>query len=158
MPLQYFSSVEEESGRAKKKHGAPGKGYHKNNKNLTKNRKMFRGTFVCMKPWRGRALMDNKKFWLLDGLGIVHAGTFNKYNFWTSLDKNNSAILRSFRYFTEETTGMFYKKNVLKNFSNFTEKHLCWNLFLIKLQAGGLQFYWKRDSNTGVFLWFLQNF
>ena len=27
------------------------------------------------------------------------------------------------------------KKGVLKNFANFTRKHLCWNLFLIKLQA-----------------------
>ena len=27
------------------------------------------------------------------------------------------------------------KKGVLKNFVNFTGKHLCWSLFLIKLQA-----------------------
>ena len=32
------------------KHGAPGKGYHKKNKNSTKYRKMFRRTFVCIKP------------------------------------------------------------------------------------------------------------
>ena len=30
---------------------------------------------------------------------------------------------------------MFYKKAVLKNFSIFTGKHLCWSLFSIKLQA-----------------------
>ena len=29
---------------------------------------------------------------------------------------------------------MFFK-SVLKNFSNFTEKQLCWSLFLIKFQA-----------------------
>ena len=29
---------------------------------------------------------------------------------------------------------------------------------LIKLQAWGLQLYWKRDSGTGVFLWILRNF
>ena len=29
---------------------------------------------------------------------------------------------------------MFFKMVVLKNFSIFTGKHLCWNLFLIKLQ------------------------
>ena len=28
-----------------------------------------------------------------------------------------------------------FKKGVLKNFPNFTRKHLCWSLFLIKLQA-----------------------
>ena len=27
------------------------------------------------------------------------------------------------------------KKGVLKKFANFTGKHLCWSLFLIKLQA-----------------------
>ena len=31
---------------------------------------------------------------------------------------------------------LFCKKGVLKNFSNFTEKHLCWSLFL---QPSGLQ-------------------
>ena len=30
---------------------------------------------------------------------------------------------------------MFFKIGVLKNFANFTGKHLCWSLFLIKLQA-----------------------
>ena len=29
---------------------------------------------------------------------------------------------------------IFFKVSVLKNFAIFTEKHLCWNLFLIKLQ------------------------
>ena len=41
---------------------------------------------------------------------------------------------------------MFFKIAVLKNFANFTGKHLSWSLFLI-----------KRDSNTGVFLWNLGN-
>ena len=35
---------------------------------------------------------------------------------------------------------MFCKNDVLKNFTNFIGKHLCWSLFLL-----------KRDSNTGVF-------
>ena len=43
------------------------------------------------------------------------------------------------------------KKGVPKNFVNFTGNHLCWSLFLIKLQA-------SQDSNTGVFLWNLRNF
>ena len=29
------------------------------------------------------------------------------------------------------------KKDVLKNFANFTGRHLCWSLFLIKLQSPG---------------------
>ena len=44
----------------------------------------------------------------------------------------------------------FCKKGVLRNFAKFTGKHPCQSLFLIKLQAGGLQFI-KKDSGTGVF-------
>ena len=39
---------------------------------------------------------------------------------------------------------VFCKKVVLENFVNFTAKHQCWSLFLIK--------FIKRDFNTGVFL------
>ena len=45
-----------------------------------------------------------------------------------------------------------------KNFRNFTGKHLCWNLFLIKLLAFRPSNLLKKDSNTGFFLWNLQNF
>ena len=38
-------------------------------------------------------------------------------------------------------------------FAIFTPKHLCWSLFLIKLQAWRAATLWKRDSNTSVFLW-----
>ena len=54
---------------------------------------------------------------------------------------------------------VFCEKVVLTKFAIFTAKHMCWRLFLIKLQHT-----WrhatllKRDSNTGVFLWILQNF
>ena len=50
------------------------------------------------------------------------------------------------------------KKGVLKNFANFTGKHLCWSLFLIKFQAFNPGTLLKRDSNTGVFLWSFRNF
>ena len=36
---------------------------------------------------------------------------------------------------------MFFKIGVLKNFAIFTGRHLFWSLFLIKLQALGLQLY-----------------
>ena len=44
---------------------------------------------------------------------------------------------------------VFYRKR-LKNFTKFTEKHLHWNLFLVKLQALALQLRWKSNS-TQVF-------
>ena len=46
---------------------------------------------------------------------------------------------------------MFCKKEVLENFAKFTGKHLCQSLFFNnKLQATGVQLYWKRDSGIGV--------
>ena len=36
---------------------------------------------------------------------------------------------------------IIYKIGVLKNLAKFMGKHLCWNLFLIKMQTPGLQFY-----------------
>ena len=39
---------------------------------------------------------------------------------------------------------MFFKKGVLKSFTNFTRKHLRWSFFLKNLQAEGLQLYKKR--------------
>ena len=47
---------------------------------------------------------------------------------------------------------MFCKKGVLKNFANFTGKHLCRSLFLRPVTL------LKRDCNTGVFLWNLAKF
>ena len=47
----------------------------------------------------------------------------------------------------------FFKIGFLKNFAILTGKHLCWSLFLIKLQAfrpSGLQLYWKNTS-TQIF-------
>ena len=57
-------------------------------------------------------------------------------------------------------TQIFFKKSVERNFEIFTGKHLCWSLFLIKLQALGpvtlrpstlFQPRHKRDFNTGDF-------
>ena len=53
---------------------------------------------------------------------------------------------------------VFCKKGVLKNFTKFTGKHLCQNLFFNKV--AGLQacnFILKNDSGTGLFLWILWN-
>ena len=54
---------------------------------------------------------------------------------------------------TEPATGcVLWKKSVLKNFENFTGKHLRWSLFLKKWQDFWLATLSKRDSNLGVFL------
>ena len=48
------------------------------------------------------------------------------------------------------------KKGALRNFANFTGKHLCQKRFFNKV--AGLRGYQKRVSGTGVFLWILRNF
>ena len=47
---------------------------------------------------------------------------------------------------------MFFKTDVFENFAIFTGKHLCWSLFIIKLQASRVVNLPKRNPNTGVFL------
>ena len=59
--------------------------------------------------------------------------------------------------FKEISSTSFYciippEKGVLRNFAKFTGKHLSQNLFYNKVEALGLQLYYKRDSGTGVFL------
>ena len=45
---------------------------------------------------------------------------------------------------------MLLKISGLKNFANLTGKHLCWSLFLIKLQVFRPATLLKRDSNGGA--------
>ena len=60
--------------------------------------------------------------------------------------------------FQKQPPEAFYKKAVLKNFTIFTEKHLRWSLFLIKLQTFRPETLLKRESSTDDFLWILRNF
>ena len=46
----------------------------------------------------------------------------------------------------------FFKKGLIRNFVEFTSKHVPESLFLIKLNSIDLQFLSKRDSNVGVFM------
>ena len=47
---------------------------------------------------------------------------------------------------TSSHRGVFCEKGVLKNLPDFTGKHLCWNLFLVKLNAfSGLQIYQNKN-------------
>ena len=53
---------------------------------------------------------------------------------------------------------IFFKIVVHKNFANLIGKKVYWRLFLIKLQALSPAALFKRNFNTGVFLWSLRNF
>ena len=50
----------------------------------------------------------------------------------------------------KQPTEVFYKKTVLINFTIFTGIHLCWCLFLIKLQSWRSSILLKTDPNTGT--------
>ena len=52
---------------------------------------------------------------------------------------------------------MFFKIGVLKNLAISTGKHLCWSLFLIKLQPWRHGTLLKTDSKTSAFQWILRN-
>ena len=56
----------------------------------------------------------------------------------------------------QQSLQMFLKIDVLKNFASFTGKHLCWHLFLIKLQAEFLRTPSFKEYFQWLLLWFLQ--
>ena len=60
---------------------------------------------------------------------------------------NHCVFENFFRVILEHLPELFCKKGVLKNFANFTEKHLCQSLILIKLQAYACNFIKKRFWN-----------
>ena len=60
------------------------------------------------------------------------------------------AFSACFHWFTEATASSNHKsRGVLKTFVNVTVKHLCWSLFLIKLQAWHL--FWRTFANNCFF-------
>ena len=62
---------------------------------------------------------------------------------------NNVLFKFVFTLFRSSHRRCFIKKAVLKNFTIFSWKHLCWGLILIKLQGFSSATLSKRDSNTG---------
>ena len=56
--------------------------------------------------------------------------------------------------FKSSRSQVFYKIGIFKNFTIFTAKHehLCWNLFLIKLQLWRPATWLKENFNIGIFL------
>ena len=54
------------------------------------------------------------------------------------------------RNYRSSRSRLLFKISVLKNFANFTGKHLCWSVFSIKLQIWRLANLLWRDTNTGA--------
>ena len=75
-----------------------------------------------------------------------------RHSTWRERDKLNNHskyIIESAR----KQPPVFYTKPVLKNFTIFTGKYLCWDLLLKNFQVT----VFKRDSNKGVFLLITRN-
>ena len=68
------------------------------------------------------------------------------------------SFVKIMRLLQKQLAEVFIKKAVLKNCATLTGKHLCWSISLIWLQYFRSATLLKRDSNTGVFRWILQNF
>ena len=81
-----------------------------------------------------------------------------KYDFYSKfrmiIFHDQKTLLVSFK---SSRLQMFFKIGVLKNFTMFKGKHLCWSYFLIQLQGWRPAIVLKRDFNTGALLWILQN-
>ena len=70
---------------------------------------------------------------------------------------NQVADLRACNFIQNRSLQMYFKIGVLKDFANFTGKHLCWSLFLIKvltnfIKNSPIQVFscemWKNFKNT----------
>ena len=83
---------------------------------------------------------------------------FHKKYLWNSYTHAHSPLLTRLSLSRSSHKSCSLKKVVLKNLALFTGKNLYWSLFWIKLQTWRITASSKRDSNTGIFLWILQNF
>ena len=72
----------------------------------------------------------------------------NKNQGYTKLEKGNGIKMWKSRSSQPE---VFCKKGALKNFSKFTEKHLCQGLFFNKVAGLGLQLYLKKETLAQCF-------
>ena len=84
--------------------------------------------------------------WCLKFLNIFRSSVFGLLNVISKRGSShfNKNYLKPHFLFLTKTKDLSYvrsshwrclvRRDVLKNFQNFTEKHLCWSLFLIKFQ------------------------
>ena len=101
------------------------------------------GTLFKKRLWHRCFPMNFAKFVRKSFLQNTSGRLFLKIN---DSKQRNQAKIRSSR------SKMFFKISVLENFAIFTGKHLCWSLFLIKLQALGIL---HKNSSFIEHLWWL---
>ena len=79
--------------------------------------------------------------------GVIKYSTNFTGDYWSYFSEQLSFMTATYRSCHQSCS---IKTAVLKNFAIFTWRHLCWSLFLIKLEASAALL--KKDSNAGVFL------
>ena len=84
-------------------------------------------------------------------LSIIHSSRGEQYVGWR-INYKVHAMCRC------SCSQPFFKIGVLKNFAIFKEKHLCWSLFVIKLQAWRPAPLLKRASNKVFSCEYCENF
>ena len=83
------------------------------------------------KKQSSRGVLSKEKKMFLKILQNTQTAIFVAVSFLTKLQAGSLKL-------SETATGdVLWNKVFLKNFANFTEKNLCWSLFLIKLQFWG---------------------
>ena len=90
---------------------------------------------------------------------LEYTSQSRKFGKFINIRLNKKTLRRSsITYFKKQPPEVFYKKAVLKNLAMFTTRKQLWcSLFLSKLHTLRPVALLKRGSNTGVFLWILQN-
>ena len=84
---------------------------------------------------------------------IPRTRTKNQAHYHQYFKKNQFiGLVGPFLIHISEAATRGVKSDVLKNFANFTEKHQCWSLILLKLQTFRPATLLKRDANTGDYL------
>ena len=92
--------------------------------------------------------------WIQD-VNWTNVYIYKSFNvFWTSYARLTYVLCPG--SFKSSPPEVLCKKGVLRNFAKFRRKHLCH--ILLKLQAWGLQIYWKWDSGTCALLWIFLEF
>ena len=74
-----------------------------------------------------------KKLCFENVLGFFHL--FYSHHYIRYFIYSNCMDVMRVQHVQKQPPEVFFKKRVLKNFANLTEKHLCWSLFLIKMEA-----------------------
>ena len=107
--------------------------------------------------WSNRAIALSKSVWRTIGMYTLKQKVIQKFIIQT-FENMTCIAIRIPDYekkCQKQPLEVFYKKICVKNFAIFRVKHLCWSLFLTKLQAFRPATLFKETPAHVFFLWIL---